>query len=63
MTQRYQHGHGNEQWHDMVDVTPAHDAAEGDPERSWRSGRIFRCSTCDDEFRIMSQDEEHPSQR
>jgi hypothetical protein len=63
MTNRLQHGHGNGEWHDMVEVTPSHDAAEGDPERQWTTGRIFRCSTCEDEIRIVGQDEAPPSQR
>jgi hypothetical protein len=60
---RLQHWHGGDEWHDMTEVTPAHDAAEADPERSWSSGRIFRCSTCEDEIRIVGQDEAPPSQR
>jgi hypothetical protein len=63
MTNRLQHGHGNGEWHDMVEVTPSHDAAEGDPERQWTTGRVFRCSTCEDEIRIVGQDESPPSQR
>jgi hypothetical protein len=63
LTQRLQHGHGNNEWHDMVEVSPSHDAAEGDPERSWTKGRIFRCTTCEDEIRIMTPDLEPPSQR
>lgn len=60
---RLQHGHGDDKWHDMTEVTPAHDAAQVDPERSWASGRVFRCSTCEDEIRIVGQDEAPPSQR
>lgn len=59
---RLQHSHGGE-WHDLTEVTPAHDSAEGDPERSWVSGRVFRCSTCEHEIRIVAQDEAPPSQR
>ena len=55
---RLEHSHGGNEWHEMHDVTPAHDSAESDPERSWTRGRIFRCSTCDDEIRVTLQDEE-----
>jgi hypothetical protein len=54
---RIQHGHGDDQWHDMVEVAPAHDSAEHDPERDWSSGRIFRCTTCADEIRVVGRDE------
>ena len=46
------HSHGGDEWHEMHDVTPSHDAAEGDPERQWARGRIFRCSACEDEIRV-----------
>ena len=55
---RLQHHHGGNEWHDMLEVTPNHDAAESDPERSWSRGRIFRCSTCEDEIRVTLPDEE-----
>ena len=61
--QRIQHSHGGDDWHDMIEVTPAHNVAEQDPERSWTTGRVFRCSTCEDEIRVMGPDEEPPSQR
>jgi hypothetical protein len=53
---RFQHNHGGGQWHDMNEVTPGHDAAEADPERQWARGRIFRCSTCEDEIRVDISD-------
>ena len=54
---RIQHSHGQNDWHDMTDVTAAHDTAESDPERGWVRGRIFRCSTCEDEIRVDLPDE------
>lgn len=54
---RLEHHHGGNDWHEMHEVTP-HDAAEADPERSWSRGRIFRCSTCEDEIRVTLPDEE-----
>ena len=51
-----QHGHGGNDWHDMVEVTDASSASE-DPERGWLRGRIFRCSTCADEIRVNQPDQ------
>ena len=63
LTRKVQHWHGGDDWEDMQEVTPSHDAAESDPERSWKSGRIFRCAACDEQFRIAGPDTEPPSQR
>ncbi len=53
---RLEHHHGDNDWHEMQEVTPAHDAAESDPERQWGTGRIFRCTTCEDEIRVLAPD-------
>ena len=37
----------------MEEVTPSHDPAEADPERGWKSGRIFRCTVCNEQFRVI----------
>jgi hypothetical protein len=50
---RVQHSHGNDEWHEMVEVTPHTDSAENDTERDWGRGRIFQCTTCEDEIRIV----------
>src|SRR5215213_8807215 len=44
---RLEHYHGGGEYHDMFEVTDAHDSAEGDPERSWARGRIYRCTVCE----------------
>ena len=49
---RLEHGHGNNEWHPMNEVP--HDAAQNDPEREWGRHRIFKCSTCEDEIRIAT---------
>lgn len=49
---RFEHSHGNGEWHEMIESSPAHDAAEGDPERAWQKGQVFRCTTCEDEIRV-----------
>jgi hypothetical protein len=55
------HWHGGDEWAEMEEVTPAHSSAEGDPERSWRKGRIFRCASCDEQFLIAGPEDEPPS--
>lgn len=55
---RLEHHHGGDEWHEMHDVTPAHDPAESDPERQWSRGRIYRCSVCEDEIRVSLPDPE-----
>jgi len=57
---RWQHSHGDGEWHDMYDVTPAHDSTEADPEREWDHARIYRCSTCEHEVRVVLPENERP---
>ena len=52
-----QHHHGGNEWHDMYEVEDAHDPASIDPERSWQRAKIYRCSTCEDEIRVVVPDE------
>lgn len=51
---RVQHSHGDDSWHDMAEVSPRADSAENDTERDWSRGRIFRCTACADEIRIVT---------
>ena len=37
-------------------MTDSHDSAEGDPERAWNRGRIYRCTVCEDEVRVSYAD-------
>ena len=53
---RLEHNHGNNDWHEMNEVSGDHDAAGSDPERQWARGRIYRCSTCEDEIRVVMPD-------
>jgi hypothetical protein len=62
LTRRPRHWHGGDEWADMEEVTSAHDSSEGDPERAWQRGRIFKCTTCDEQFLIPGPDEAPPSQ-
>lgn len=58
-TGQYQvhHSHGDGRWEPMEEVSVSPDAAQDDPERSWHKGRIFRCSACNEEFRIADPNE------
>jgi hypothetical protein len=47
---RVEHRHGDE-WV-RLEPSPEHDSAEGDVERGWQFGRLFRCRTCDEEVRV-----------
>jgi len=49
---RVEHRHGNS-WHAMHEMTPEHDPAEADVERTWSRSRIFRCASCEDEIRVV----------
>ena len=53
---RLEHHHGGDSWHDMEEVSASHDPAESDPERDWSRGRIYRCTTCEDEIRVIAPD-------
>ena len=55
---RLEHSHGEGDWHEMNEASPAHDAAEGDPERAWARGRVFRCGSCADEIRVVIPDDQ-----
>ena len=37
-----------------------HDAAEGDFERSWLSGLLFRCRSCDEQVRVVPTSDPQP---
>ena len=55
---RVEHRHGSE-WKRMEETGP-HSPADSDAERSWARGRIFRCTTCDDEIRVVMSGEVTP---
>jgi len=50
-----QHGHNDGTWHEVEEVTA--DAAHEDPERGWFRGRIFKCKSCDEQFRVAEPDQ------
>lgn len=47
----------------MEEVSPAHSSAEGDPERSWGKGRVFKCSSCEEQFLVPDPEDQPPSQQ
>lgn len=53
ISRRAQHWHGGDDWADMEEVPQSHDPAAADPERGWKHGRVFRCTTCNEQFRVM----------
>ena len=50
---QFQHWHGADEWAEMEEVVQTRDPAEADPERSWKGGRIFKCTTCEEQFRVI----------
>jgi hypothetical protein len=54
---RVQHRHSDGTWGELAPRPSHHDAADHDPERDWANGRIYVCTTCDEEVRI-SEDRE-----
>ena len=54
---QFEHSHGDNDWHGMHEVTPAHDPAASDPEREWGRHRIFRCDSCSEEIRVEVPEE------
>ena len=50
--QRVEHRHG-EDWHRMEAVGAPHDPAARDREHGWARGKVFKCTTCDDQIRVM----------
>ncbi len=63
LTRRPRHWHGGDEWAEMEEVNPAHSSAEGDPERSWGKGRIFKCSSCEEQFLVPGPEDAPPSQQ
>jgi hypothetical protein len=54
---RIEHRHEDGGWAPMIEEQNHHDAAEHDPERSWDTGRLFRCTKCDEGILIEPEEE------
>jgi hypothetical protein len=47
-----EHRHNDGSWSPLEARPSRHDAAEFDPERAWATGRVFACTTCDEQVRV-----------
>ena len=54
---RIEHRHEDGSWSPMIEERDHHDAAEHDPERLWGTGRLFRCTKCDEGVLIEPEEE------
>jgi hypothetical protein len=55
---RLEHRHNDGTWSTLEPRPNPHDPAESDPERGWAAGRIFVCTVCDEEVRIVAPESE-----
>jgi hypothetical protein len=53
LTLRMEHRHNDGSWSGLEPDTSHHDPAEHDPERAWAKGRIYRCTKCDEQVRVI----------
>jgi hypothetical protein len=54
-TYRVEHRHRDGSWGEMVEDRTHHDPAEHDPERGWRDGRRFQCTSCDESVMVRPE--------
>ncbi len=50
---RLEHRHADGSWSALEPRPSHHDPAENDPERDWANGRIYLCTTCSEEVRVV----------
>ena len=55
---RLTHQHTDGTWGEFEEVE--HDSAAHDPERWWSIGRVFRCTSCDEQVVVVPQGEDKP---
>jgi hypothetical protein len=53
---RLEHRHSDGSWSPLQ--RSHHDPADHDPERGWSKGHIYKCTTCDEEVRVVPSDDE-----
>ena len=54
------HHHGNDDWVPMLEETE-HGSAAHDMERAWlRGGRLYKCTTCEEEIVITEPPDARP---
>ena len=57
---RLQHSHRDGSWGDMVEDRSHHSPADHDPERGWRDGLRFRCTSCNESVTIRPEEPDLP---
>ena len=55
---RLEHKHEDGTWASFEPRPSQHDAAEHDPERSWAKGRIYACTSCDEQILVSDASDE-----
>ena len=60
-TYRVEHRHRDGSWGEMVEERTHHDPAEHDPERGWRDGRRFQCTSCDESVMVLPESPDLPA--
>jgi hypothetical protein len=55
---RLTHRHADGSWGALVEAPLHHGAVEHDAERSWRSGTLFRCESCEEAVLVVPADAE-----
>ena len=51
---RLQHRHSDGSWSPLEPAPDHHDAAQHDAERAWATGKIYVCTTCDEQVRVVT---------
>jgi hypothetical protein len=51
-TLRLEHRHGDGTWAPLEPRRGHHDPADHDPERDWANGRIYVCTSCNEQVRV-----------
>lgn len=57
---RLKHLHGDGTWGTLAPKRAHHDPADHDPERDWAQGRIYACTSCDEQVMVSTADEDEP---
>jgi hypothetical protein len=52
---RIEHRHSDGSWSPLE--RSHHDPADHDPERGWAKGEIYSCTSCDEQVRIVLDDD------
>jgi hypothetical protein len=55
---RLEHRHSDGSWGRLVPRSAHHSPTEHDPESDWSKGRIYTCTSCDEEVRLMPPERE-----